>query len=156
MAVVACDSIRAGFRGHQLLLLLHPAVHAVAGELGAPPPQRLRRPLGGPGAVRAARAVGVALCLPGGLLSAARPQQRAQAEAGLGRGPGQRAAPAQGQVHRLLLELALADAAGAAAALLPVPGLAAAAATAAAAAVDAEVVVEKRREVAGVLQNGQN
>lgn len=71
MAVVACDAIRAGFRGHQLLLLLHPAVHAVAGALGAPPPQRLRRPLGG---LRTVRAVGVALCLPGSLVPTARPQ----------------------------------------------------------------------------------
>lgn len=134
MAVVACDAIRAGFRGHQLLLLLYPAVHAVAGDLGAPPPQRLRRPLGGP---RAVRAVGVALCLPGSVVSTAHSQQRAQAEAGLDRGPGGGGAPAQGQVHCLLLQLALVDATGAAVALFSVPGLAAAA------AVDTEVVVEK-------------
>lgn len=142
MAVVACDAIRAGFKGHQLLLLLHPAVHAVAGDLGAPPPQRLRRPLGGP---RAVWAMGVALCLPGSLVSTARPQQRAQAEAGLSRGP-----PAQGQVHSLLLELALVDAAGPAAALLPVPGQ-----LAAVAAVDTEVVMKKQGEVTRVLQNRQ-
>lgn len=63
MAMVACDTIRAGFRHHQLLLLLHPAVHIGVGELGPPPSQGLRRPLGRPRAPWAVRTVGVAAWL---------------------------------------------------------------------------------------------
>lgn len=63
MVRVDCDTISAGFRGDQLLLLLYPAVHIGVGEFGPPPSEGLRRPLGRPRASWAVRAVSVATWL---------------------------------------------------------------------------------------------
>lgn len=67
MVRVDRDTISAGFRGDQLLLLLYPAVHIGVGELGPPPPEGLRRPLRRPRAPRAVRTVGAAVRLLRGL-----------------------------------------------------------------------------------------
>lgn len=63
MVRVGRDTISAGFRGDQLLLLLYPAVHIGVGELGPPPSEGLRRPLRRPRAPRAVRTVGAAAWL---------------------------------------------------------------------------------------------
>lgn len=63
MARVDRDTISAGFRSDQLLLLLYPAVHIGVGELGPPPSEGLRCPLGRPRASWAVRTVGAAAWL---------------------------------------------------------------------------------------------
>lgn len=63
MVRVDRDTISAGFRSDQLLLLLYPAVHVWVGELGPPPSEGLRRPLGRPRASWAVRTVGAAAWL---------------------------------------------------------------------------------------------
>lgn len=59
MVMVDGHAVTAAFRSDQLLLLLHPAVHVVIGDLGPPPSQGLRRPLGRP------RAAGAVAAVPG-------------------------------------------------------------------------------------------
>lgn len=155
------DAIAAAFRGHQLLLLLHPAIHGVIGELGPPSSQGLRRPLGRPlGRPGAVRAVGAAVGLmrprrrrhslprrPVSVLGAVLSQQSGSAEDGLGERVGQRVGPAEGQVDRLLFEHAQLDVAGAASPLLPlsVPGLSGGP------TVDVKVVVKEPRQVPEIL-----
>lgn len=148
------DTIDVGhrFRGHQLLLLLHPAVHIGVGGLGPPPPEGLGRPLRRPRAPRAVRAVHSCAILPLNPVSVLGPalsRQRTRAEDGFKGRFSRRLAPAQSQVHGLLLELHQVQSTGAALARLPVsvPGLHGGA------AVDTEVVMEKHRQVARVLQD---
>lgn len=89
MVMVDGHTIAAAFGGNQLLLLLYPAIHVVIGELGPPPSQGLRRPLGCPGAVRTLGAsVGFMCCYdsiprrPVSIL-AVLSQQSGRAQAGL-------------------------------------------------------------------------
>lgn len=155
--MVGGHAVTAAFGGHQLLLLLYPAVRGASGQLGPPPPQGLGRSLGCPGAVRT---VGAATGLmwryrsvPGWPVSvlAALAQQRGGAKAGLCEGVGKGVSPAEGQVDRLLFQQAQADTAGSASSLVPLsgPGLAGGP------AVGAEVVVKEPGQVAGILQNDQ-
>lgn len=148
-------TIAAAFGGNQLLLLLYPAIHVVIGELGPPPSQGLRRPLGCPGAVRTLGAsVGFMCCYdsiprrPVSIL-AVLSQQSSRAQAGLCKRVRKWVGPAEGQVDRLLFEQAQVDAAGSTSSLVPlsVPGLAGGP------TVDAKVVVKEPRQVAGILQN---
>lgn len=87
--VVDGHAITAAFGGNQLLLLLHPAIHVVIGELGPPPSQGLRRPLGCPRAVRTEGATAGLRCrLPRRPVSipAVLSQQSGRAHAGLCKG----------------------------------------------------------------------
>lgn len=63
MVRVDRDTISAGFKSDQLLLLLYPAVHIGVGELGPPPSEGLRGPLRRPRAPWAVRTVGAAAWL---------------------------------------------------------------------------------------------
>lgn len=62
MVMVDGHTVTAAFGGNQLLLLLYPAIHVVIGELGPPPSQSLRRPLGCPWAVRTVGAAAGLMC----------------------------------------------------------------------------------------------
>lgn len=156
MVMVDSNTIAATFRGNQLLLLLNPAIHVVIGELGPPPSQGLRRPLGCPGAVWTLGPTVGLMCRchgipkrPVSILGAVLSQQSGRTKASLWTRVSQRVSPAEGQVDRLLFEQPQVDVAGSTSSLVPlsVPGLAGGP------AVDAEVVVKEPRQVAGILQN---
>lgn len=89
MVVVDGHTITAAFGGNQLLLLLYPAIHVVIGELGPPPSQGLRRPLGCPRAVRTVGATEGLMCCDSSIprrpvsILAVLAQQSGRAKAGL-------------------------------------------------------------------------